>query len=133
MDDLVTKRVVDALKAGMGRKAAAGASGIGWSTLKVWLAAGRRGEAPYAAFLAKVEEAEGKAEREVVDALMTAIKAGKVDAIKLWLTSRRPQEWAQREGVANDSDDDADNASIDADESFTRSVLAAIQSRKVGT
>ena len=132
LDDLTAKRIVDALGAGMSRRGAAHAAGIGWSTLKVWLASGRRGHEPFAAFLARVEQAEGKAERVVVDALVEAIRERKVDAIKFWLTSRRAADW-QKPDAENDSDDDVGDSSIDADESFTRSVLAAIQSRKVGT
>lgn len=130
LDDLTAKRIVDAIRRGVSRRAAANGANVSYTALKNWLAAGREGEPLYAAFLARVEEAESKAEGEMVDALFAAAKDGKYQAAQFWLTSRRAAEWAAR--TAADAESEA-SADVTADDLETaRAVVSALESRKVG-
>jgi hypothetical protein len=67
-------------------KTAALANGIAYETLRVW-----REEKP--AFSAAIEEAEAKAQREVVRMLELRIHEGATDLIKFYLTHRHGDEW----------------------------------------
>jgi len=96
LDDTIAHRICAALAAGNTRSTAARAAGIGWSTLKTWLARGRHGEEPFAAFLAQVKKAEADGEAELV----ATIRAGATRTWQCaaWLLERRfPRRWARRD------------------------------------
>ena len=137
LDDLVSKRVVDALNAGVSLVGAAYAARISRASLMEWLARGRDGEQPYATFLDRVTEARGKAERKVVDALMIKIREGNVPAAIFWLQQRAPDEWNRKPATSNDSGSGDASAESDIVEQETdlpmlESLVAAAKS-KVGT
>lgn len=131
LDDLVSKRVVDALNAGVSLVGAASAARISRASLMEWLARGRTGEQPFANFLDRVTEARGKAERKVVDALMIKIREGNVPACIFWLQQRAPDEWNQKAPTSNDTAVATDNAA-ETDLPLLESLVAAAKS-KVGT
>lgn len=121
---------MDAVAAGVSRRAAANGAGISYATLKDWAARGRDGEALYSAFLAKLEAAEAGAEREMVDCLFLAAKEGKHDAAKFWLTVRRSADYAAK--VAADADAEASAEAGAVDDSVIESIYAAMKSRRAG-
>jgi len=98
LDDLTAKRIVDALEAGNSRLCAAQTAGISYSTLKSWLANGRRGDPEYLAFLSRVERAESKIERELVTVVVTAAKDDPKLALE-WLSRRRRATWARQDNA----------------------------------
>ena len=130
LDDLVSKRILDAVRAGVSRRGAAQAAGIDYSTLKNWISAGRRGDETYRPFLTRLDEAEYRAEREMVDVLFSAAKDGKWQAAESWLKSRRMLDYAAKQ--PDPELDGADEEEGDEDLAVARSVLAALESRKVG-
>ncbi len=95
VDDLVTRRIVDAIRAGASRAAAAEAARVGRTTLFRWLKDGATGAEPYASFLAKVREAEGELEKE----LLGIIKGHSANSWQAaaWILERKFQKrWAIR-------------------------------------
>jgi hypothetical protein len=128
LDDLVSKRICDALAAGTTRRAAAEAARIDQATLCEWLARGRNGDEPFAEFRQRVQHAEARAERKVVDRLMDQIDNGHVTAIIFWLKSRRG--WRDNDAPANEAPAAATVASEDTEE-LLEDLLEAARSRKV--
>lgn len=108
LDDLVEKRIVEALKAGHSYAAAARAGGIAENTLHEWVArgAGRddRGDPDgrYAKFAKRVVEADQDAEDRAVKVLVSAMdgadKKLATDTAWKWLARRRPAQWAEQKG-----------------------------------
>ncbi len=125
LDDLVSKRITDAAAAGVSRRAASEAARISQQTLCDWVARGRDGEEPFASFLERLELAEAKAERKVVDKLMEQIETGHVPAIVFWLKSRRG--WRDNDAIANDAAVTATEGELTTD--MLESLLAAKRSR----
>jgi hypothetical protein len=126
---------VDAVRRGLSRRGAANAAGISYPVLKKWITRGRAGEfaengVSYGDFVAQLEGAEAVAEQEMVDCLFLAAKEGKHDAAKFWLSSRRAADYASK--VTADVEQEADEEQAADDLEVTRSVLAALESRKVG-
>lgn len=112
----------------MSRRTAADAARICQATLFDWIARGRDGESPYAEFVERLEQAEAKAERKVVDKLMEQIESGHVPAMMFWLKCRRG--WRDNDAPVNET---AAQATAEADDlSVAESVVAAIKSRKAG-
>lgn len=97
LDDLVTKRIVDAVAQGLPRDTAAKLARVAPSTFYGWLARGRLGEAPYLEFLERVREAEAKGEAELVERIRAAARQSWSAAAWL-LERRRPARWALRRG-----------------------------------
>lgn len=108
LDDLIEKRIVDALKAGHSFAAAARAGGIGETTLHEWIARGR-GTHPtrpederFAKFAKRVEDAEHTAEDRAVQVLQNALTGDDMklaaDTAWKWLARRRPAQWAEQKG-----------------------------------
>ncbi len=128
LDDLTAKKIVSALEAGVSRRGAANAANVDYATLKRWLASGRAGDEPYCAFCARVEQAEAKAERVVVDALMVAVGKGNVAAITLWLQQRRAADWGVK--VTDAANDGSDPVGVDLTADQVQSLADAM--RKVG-
>ena len=110
LDDLVEKRICDALKAGHSYAAAARAGGIGERTLHEWIQRGS-GTHPtradsederYAQFAQRVERAEYEAEDLVVGILRSKVLCENdrvaLDAAKFWLERRRAEDWGPKKG-----------------------------------
>ncbi len=96
LDDLVAKRICDSLAAGNAQSVAARTAGVAHSTLRSWLARGRKGEEPYASFLAKAKKAESVGEAELVGVIRES--AQKTWQCAAWLLERRiPQRWARKD------------------------------------
>lgn len=90
----VRSKVLEALRVGVSRTAAAVRAGIGASTLREWMA--REDEAePYASFRAEVEAAEALCEARLSGVVFKAALEDPNQA--RWLLERRfPREWARR-------------------------------------
>jgi transposase-like protein len=109
LDDLVEKRVLDALKAGHSYAAAARAGGIAENTLHEWVSRGR-GTDPdrddpdgrYAKFAKRVDAANHEAEDLVVGVLRSKVLCENdrvaLDAAKFWLERRRAEDWGPKKG-----------------------------------
>jgi hypothetical protein len=99
LDDLVTQRLVKAVRAGSTWAGAARSAGIGPTTLFEWRAHGKRGEEPYATLVAKLDAALAQ---WVEDNLVAIQVAGERSWQALaWLLERRlPKEWGPRRDVA---------------------------------
>lgn len=130
LDDLVKRRILDALRAGVSRTAAAHGARVGYSTLKGWLADGRDGVEPFSTFLADVHEAEAGAERLVGNAMFKSACEGHVGAQSFWLERRRNADWGKRDVVTHEAGDGVEQTDA-SDLETARSVLAALESRKV--
>jgi hypothetical protein len=90
-------QIVERLKAGCTRRAAAESVGVTYECLRLWLEASDRGREEFVGFLASVTRAEAEAE-----ARMTAcvVKAALDDwrAAESWLKRRRREDWG--DGIA---------------------------------
>lgn len=113
LDDLKAKKIVDAIAAGNSRACAAASAGIHTRTLHEWLSRGIDGEARFIQFAQRVREADSKAERKVVDALVARIESGDINAVKFWLKTRRGRTWRELE-PATEKEADLSSASDDA-------------------
>jgi hypothetical protein len=60
--------IVEALRSGLGRRAAVEAAGVGLRTLAEWIAKGRAGDPAFRPWVAQVDQAEGVARRRRVNA-----------------------------------------------------------------
>ena len=125
LDDLTAKRICDALKAGVSRRAAAAAGNVDYATFKRWMASD---DDLNRAFRARVEAAEASPEREAVDCIMNAVREGDWKAADTWLSKRRAIDWASKAAAIHDERVDEEALSEDA----MRSVAEAILSRKAG-
>jgi transposase len=103
LDDLVAKRITDAIAAGGSRSAAAEAARVHRSTLMLWLARGRKGEAPYSDFLDRIRKAEADAENEMVVVVREAAKKNWC-AAAWWLERRRPKIYSLRRDARSPAD-----------------------------
>lgn len=133
LDDLRSKRICDALRAGHSYAAAAKAGGIDESTLHRWRQLGRDGHARYREFCERVEKADQEAEDRCVQVLRNALDGLDLklatDTAWRWLERRRPAEWSPKR---TESTNEAAEA-IDGDQvRILESALAAARSRKVG-
>lgn len=129
LDDLVCKRIVDAIAEGCTRAGAAKAAGVSRTSVQEWLARGRDGEPEYADFADKVRAAEGKIENRVVSALLQAVEGGHVGAMMFWLERRRHEDWGKRDQVTHVGD--ARGVKQEGDDlEIARSVVAALESKK---
>lgn len=130
LNDIVGQRIVDAVKAGLPWKLAAQAAGIGWSTLKEWKARGRDGEEPYAAFLARLERADGEAAKGAMALVLAAAADPKHWTAAAWMLERRhPELFALKREYARD--DETMRAAEDGDDlEIAKSVVAAIESKR---
>lgn len=129
LDDLTSKRILNAAEAGVSRRSACEAARICQATLFDWLARGRDGEEPYAEFLERLESAEARAERTVVDKLMEQIENGHVPAMMFWLKCRRG--WRENDAPANEAIETSAVEGADPVD-VLESLLAAAKSRKAG-
>jgi hypothetical protein len=91
----VQRRICDAIAAGNTRHDAAEYAGVGASTVRTWLAKGRRQHrGKFRAFLTAVKKAEADA---VVRNVAIIQKAGttKWQAAAWWLERKRGEDWSQ--------------------------------------
>jgi len=114
------EKIANLLERGNTRRTAAHASGIGDSTLRLWLSIAReerdrleeggrprKSKALYLALLASVERAEAKAEARHVERIRLASEEGTWQASAWWLERRRPQDFARRARVQVGGDSEA--------------------------
>ena len=131
LDDLITKRICDATAAGLSRTAVAAKAGISRALYMQWLARGREGEERYVDLLDAVKLAEAKAEEVMVQAIRTAgLEPSKWQAAAWWLERSRPADWAKREPTQEQEHERSESGAADLD--VAKSVVAALESRKVG-
>lgn len=128
LDDLIAKRVVDAVKRGLPRRTAAKIAGVVPSTLALWLQKGRDGDPAYSDFSDRVKAAEAHGEGEIVD-LLRAHAATSWQACAYLLDRRNPRDWAARKPVADEAArPGAISTSTEEMIAQTESVLAALRS-----
>lgn len=90
----IGERIVTLVRGGAPLPSAGLATGIQWSTVSNWLERGRRGDAPYAAFVAMLEKARGGF---VTDSLDTIASAGTTDwKASAWILERRDKRFQIR-------------------------------------
>ena len=93
----VEKKLVDAVRAGNSREAAAKVSGISEATFYNWLSQGREAKrGRFLEFLEAIKKAEGEAEQK---AMSRIVEAGQKhwQATAWWLERKYPNRWARRE------------------------------------
>jgi hypothetical protein len=96
LDDLTSKRIVDAIRDGNTRQCAAQLGGVHKATLLDWLARGRSDEQPFADFADRVAKADAEAEAEMVGCVRDAAKSGAPGTWRAaleWLQHRRRATW----------------------------------------
>jgi transposase len=86
------EKIIEALRAGNTKRAAAAAGGVGASTLFAWIA-------EFPEFKDAIERAEADAERAMVARVRDAAESGIWTAAAWWLERRRPGDFARREKV----------------------------------
>lgn len=135
LTDLVQEKILQAVRAGATREGAARHARIGRSTLQVWLRRGEDGEEPYASFLARVREAEGGIEVRMVVCLLDIAEHCEHPPTRLAAITKvldRRCGWAQERKAATEAERAAaEQRDAIADAEVVRSVLAALESRKV--
>jgi transposase len=90
------ERILYALRQGNYRSAAAKAAGVDYDCFRGWVRKGNQGIQPYAAFNAKLKEAEGESESALVMTIRTA--AEKHWAAAAWLLERKyAPKWGRRD------------------------------------
>lgn len=133
LDDLVSKRICDALKAGHSFGGAARAAGIDASTLHDWRRWGKDGRQPYAEFANRVDQARHIAENRCIEVLKKALESSDqrlaADTAWKWLQRQRPLEWGDKTVEPERGTEE----SADLDVETLRAALSAAESRKVGT
>ena len=124
---------MDAVRAGHSYAAAARAGRIDEATLHRWIARGRDGDEQYRAFCERFDEADQEAENRAVIVLRNAMDGDDAklatDTAWKWLARRRPAQWSEKpieSTLGRDDERAADDIEV------TRSVLAALESRKAG-
>lgn len=128
LDDIRAKKIVDAIKAGCSRRAAANKAGLARDTLENWIARGRRGDPGFVDFFDRVTCADGEAEEAFTGRLKDASDKGDVRATIFWLQQRRREEWGATATNANDAKPEA-VADAEHDVELIASLYAATQSR----
>lgn len=97
-NDLVTKRIVDAIRAGASLEGAARGAGLSPRTAETWLARGREeAEGAFASFARAVDGAELELEQHLVGAIIVAARTQWSAAA--FLLERRFQRWAKPTSV----------------------------------
>jgi transposase len=136
LDDFRSKRITDAIAAGLSRTAAAAKGGISRALLQEWIKRGREAgddeaDRPFVDFVARVKTAEAEAEELMVTAIRTAgLEPSKWQAAAWWLERARPADWAKREPTQEQEHERSESGAADLD--VAKSVVAALESRKVG-
>lgn len=126
----MSKRFVDAVRKGSSLIGAARVARIGWTTAKEWMVRGRAGEAPFAAFAARVDEARGAVELELVADLKVQSREGKTAATTFALQCLNAEGWTPKNAAAAEvvaaasSSDEADDVDL------LEALLSAARSRR---
>lgn len=125
LNDLVIRRLCDALKRGNNRRNACALSGVGLNTFNLWLRRARDGGADYAEFGRRIRAAEADAEDGAVDHIRTG-KPG-WQGVAWWIQRRTRPRWS--DPVAPSRGAPSGNAANDTDLSGLRleDLEAAIQ------
>ena len=84
--------ILEALRAGNTRTAAAAGAELSYETLRRWLAGNEE-------FRAALEKAEAEAETRFVRQIERAVTDGTWQAAAWWLERRRPGDWGRRERI----------------------------------
>lgn len=93
----VHKTIVAAVRRGNFRGTAAAAAGVHRSSLFNWEKRGEAGEEPYASFMADLQQAEAKAEMNLLRKIRQARPGVDVWQTSAWLLERRwPSRWCAR-------------------------------------
>lgn len=96
----VQEKVCDALRGGNFRSVAARAAGISVRTMMEWLTEGEANpQSPHGNFRAAVMEAEGDAERKMVEVIMRAAENDPKHG-EWWLSHRHAARWAEKKKLA---------------------------------
>ena len=135
INDIVVKKICDAVAAGHARRAAAKAGGISLETLQKWIREGRRGEEPYAEFVRRLSRAEHEAESVCVNALVGAARQGNHQAALQWLERRRRLDWRppSREDLKRAEKEDLSEVSLEElEKALTDAIALKKASRKTG-
>lgn len=130
LDDLVSKRFVDAVRKGASLIGASRVARIGWTTAKEWMVRGRGGEEPYAAFAAKVDEARGAVELELVTDLKVQSREGKTAATTFALQCLNAEGWTPKNAAAAEVVAAAASTDEAADVDLLEALLSAAKSRR---
>lgn len=88
-DPEVLERAREYMRAGLTQRLLAKAIGVHETTLSDWLALGRKGVEPYAAFLGAVDSASAEHARELLDVVTVAAKGDKNWRAAAWLLEHR--------------------------------------------
>lgn len=95
----VQKRILKAIKAGLGYERSAEAGGIAYTTLRQWISRGEAGEQPYMDFVNTLRAAEVEAEETLARRVIAASKTDWRSAA--WILERRySSRWGQNAGLA---------------------------------
>lgn len=106
LDDIIRKKIGDALAAGNTRTTAARLAGIHPETLREWARKGDEGDARFSAFSAMLRTKEALAEAESLKIIRDAARAGTWQAAAWFLERRAPAEWGRgSERVPEQADD----------------------------
>jgi len=98
----VTKRLVEAIRAGNYYEAACAYAGIGYSTFRVWMIKGEKAKSgKYREFIEAIKKAEYEAEARMV-ALWQEHMPEDYRAIRDFLERRYPERWGKRLDVKQD-------------------------------
>jgi hypothetical protein len=102
LDDLVEKRICDALSRGHSWAAAARAGGISEACIHEWRQRGRSGEPRFVEFLERVDRAEHVAEARAIEVLTSKFdspdESVSLRAAQWWLERRRAEDWGAKKG-----------------------------------
>ncbi len=95
----VQSALVEAVELGATWEAAAACAGIGPSTLREWRSRGAADEEPFAALLADLQKAEGRAISASLQVIRQAASAGQWQAAAWLLERRYPADYGRRTAV----------------------------------
>jgi hypothetical protein len=131
LDDLRTKRILDALRSGHSRRMAAAAGGVSHTSLQIWYSKGRNGDPKYVSFFARMRDAEYQAANQMIEIVWKAARTDPKYAT-WWLERRLPEDYGKQDGPrAEDADADVETEAA-GDLALAESVVAALKSRKTG-
>lgn len=91
LNDLVSQAICNAIADGNTRQCACALAGVSYASMKGWMVRGRKGEEPYATFLAKLEKADALAEAPMVEKIRGGGQGWQ--GALAWLQYRRRTTW----------------------------------------
>lgn len=129
LDDIRAKKILDAIKAGASRRAAANAAGLSRDALQNWIKRGEEGDAEFSDFAYRVRLADAEAEQAHTRVVVEASLAGDLKASIFWLQSQRREEWGAGALQPQGQRADVGAADLEADGALIESIYAAYKSR----